>query len=143
MSTTPAPTNPDTTLGTAFWREHPHLFLAAGWGEEYCRCCLDPDGGEIHDVVTDPSVHPGNCTDYRVPRKPDEILFSVTGWNDGDEEHDGAACHYQTQDSYQAALDYATLLSEHGDDRGRIYQHYSISERIYFTAVDTNVVVLS
>jgi hypothetical protein len=123
-------TNIDTSLGTAFWQEHPHLFLQAHWGPQYCRCCLGEEGEQIHAVVVNSATHPGNCTGYRVARRG-EVGFAPVGWSDN-----GAACSYQMYDTYEEALAFVDRTRDE-------FEHWQIDERNYYTAVDTNVVVLS
>jgi len=132
-----AGTNIDTTLGTLFWREHPHLFIKAGWGNKYCRCCLNTKSDPMHTTAVNDATHPGNCTGYRVASN-EEVGFAPVGWNDN-----GGACHFQMQDSYEDAVAFIEKIQNGGDPEGRTYEHWQIDERRYFTAVDTNVVVLS
>lgn len=133
-----ARSNPDTALGTEFWQSHEHLFVPAGWGPEYCRCCLDKEReGGMHTQATDPATHVGNCTGYRVARR-EEVGYAVGAWND-----DGSACSFPVKDSYEEAEAFARDLLENGDYDGRTYQHAQVEERRYYTAVDTNVAVIA
>jgi hypothetical protein len=123
-------TNPDTSLGTDFWRANPHLFVEAHWGPQYCRCCLNEKDDPKHTEAVNPGTHPGNCTGYRVARGT-EVGFAPIGWSDN-----GAACSYQMYDTYQEALAFVVQMRTE-------YDHWQIDERTYYTAVDTNVTVLA
>ena len=46
-------------------------------------------------------------------------------------------------DTYEEAVAFIEMIQSGGDPEGRTYEHWQIDERTYFTAVDTNVVVLS
>jgi hypothetical protein len=133
--------NPDTDLPTEFWQEHTHLFIAAHWGPEYCRCCTDREKVEIHQVEVDRATVVGNCTGYRV--RGEQVQYAVTAWND--EDTGGGGCSYAAKPSYEEALAQVDDLRANGDPglSGRVYQHFQIEERRYYTAVDTNVVVIS
>jgi hypothetical protein len=127
-----------STLPREFWQSTPHLFIPAHWGPQYCRCCADPKRRKIHDVRPEPATHVGNCTGYEVATK-DEFGFAVTAWND-----DGGACHYGMKDTFEEAMAFVDNLRKSGDFQrdGRMWQHFQIDERRYYTSVDTNVIVL-
>lgn len=127
--------NPDTEMGTMFWRQQPHLFIPAHWGPKYCRCCLDPQGSEVHTDETDPATHVGNCTDYPVAR-PDQVIYAVNAWSDN-----GGSCSFGARPTYAEALEFANEVRKNGDN-GRFYDHFQIDERRYRTVCDTNVAVL-
>ena len=120
----------------AFWRDRKHLFVPAHWGPDYCRCCLNEAGEAVHDVQPDRGTHVGNCTGYRVARET-ETLYAVVGWSD-----DGAGCAFgnasrTVEEAYAFVESGRAVRSD-----GRAYDHYQIEERTYFTACDTNVLVL-
>lgn len=131
----------DTKVDAATWRSTPHVFVKAGWGNRYCRVCLDPRQKKVHRVRHQDSdlIGDAHLTGYRVASKED-VVYAVVGWNE-----DGGSCSYAARHAtYEAALEEARDLMVNGDParEGRVYDHYEVHERSYYTCVDTNVAVI-
>jgi hypothetical protein len=127
---------PDSSRDMTYWLVTEHVFTPAGWGEEFCRLCLQRESGEktVHlDAKELPRhdprrYHPILAYPIAVPST---TVWQVEGWSD-----DGGSCSYADSGSWEAALATIEDYTSNGDHAGRTYDHYLVHEVVRYLVCD-------